>query len=391
MRILFTSQPGSGHWHPLIGLARSLSATGHDVAFAASPKACAAIEANGISCFPVGHDEPEDVVRARRQSLADGSRAEPGVFMVREVFAGSSVRQTLPDMLTIGRTWKPAVVVRENLEFSGFLMAEALDVPHAVVQVTAWRPTLHAHAAEVLDLARARHGLAPDPDPAGMFRHLLLIPRPTGFLDQSILPPSARIIQPLLFDQSGKEGLPAWVDDLPQRPLVFATLGTAFNHVPGVLSSIIAALRDEEISLALTTGRDLDPATLGPPPANVHIERYIPQTLLFPHCDAAVIHGGSGTVMAALRYGLPMVIIPIAADQPLNAQRCAELGVARVIGPADRTPETIREATREVLVNGDYRANAERYREEMARLPGVEHAAGLIERLATRGQIVTGA
>jgi len=42
-------------------------------------------------------------------------------------------------------------------------------------------------------------------------------------------------------------------------------------------------------------------------------------------------HGGSGTVMAALTHGLPMVIVPIMADQPENAERCAALGVAQVI------------------------------------------------------------
>lgn len=164
-----------------------------------------------------------------------------------------------------------------------------------------------------------------------------------------------------------------------------------FNHAPGVLDSIVEGLRDEAITLIATTGRDQDPATFGPQPANVHIERYIPQSLLFPRCDVVVTHGGSGTVMAALRYGLPMVIIPIAADQPDNAQRCAEMGMARVIGPASRTSEMIREATREVLENREYRANAQRFRDEMASLSEAGYAAGLIERLATDSHIVAGA
>lgn len=343
-----------------------------------------------MTCFPVGRDESDEERRQRTRFLANRPQAEQAVFMVREIFAGSAAELALPDVLAIGRTWKPAAVVRENLEFTGFLMAEALNLPHAVVQVTAWRLPLHVLAAEALDRVRVRHGLAFDLDPASMFRHLLLIPRPAGFLDQATLPASAHIIQPLIFDQSGEERLPAWSDGLPEQPLVFATLGTVFNHAPGVLNSIIAGLGDEAITLVLTTGRDLDPASLGSPPANVHVERYIPQTLLFPRCDAVVTHGGSGTVMAALRYGLPMVIIPIAADQPDNAQRCAEMGVARVIGPASRTPEMIREATLEVLENREYRINAERFRDEIASLPGVEYAAGLIQQLPIDNQIVTG-
>jgi UDP:flavonoid glycosyltransferase YjiC (YdhE family) len=45
-----------------------------------------------------------------------------------------------------------------------------------------------------------------------------------------------------------------------------------------------------------------------------------------------------------------MVLIPIAADQPDNARRRAELGVARVIVPDQRAPEAIRAAAREVLL-----------------------------------------
>jgi len=99
------------------------------------------------------------VLRERRRSLVDRSSAEQAAFMVREVFAGTAAEHPLPDVLAIGRTWQPAVVVRENLEFTGFLMAEALGLPHAIIQVTAWRPPLHVLAAEALDQVRARNGV----------------------------------------------------------------------------------------------------------------------------------------------------------------------------------------------------------------------------------------
>ena len=106
-------------------------------------------------------------------------------------------------------------------------------------------------------------------------------------------------------------------------------MGTVFNQVPGILEAILEGLRDEPITLIMTTGRDQDPAAFGPQPPNVHLERYVPQSLLFPRCDLVVTHGGSGTVMTALDHGLPMVIVPVSADQPDNARRCEQLGVAK--------------------------------------------------------------
>jgi UDP:flavonoid glycosyltransferase YjiC (YdhE family) len=77
-----------------------------------------------------------------------------------------------------------------------------------------------------------------------------------------------------------------------------------------------------------------------------------------------------------------MVVIPIFADQPYNAECCAALGVGRVIGPNNRTSKAIRAAVRGVLAVHSYRHNAEALRDEMVVLPGPEHAVQLLARPA---------
>ena len=170
---------------------------------------------------------------------------------------------------------------------------------------------------------------------------------------------------------------------LSERPTVHASLGTIFHRTPGVFPAILEGLRDEPINLILAVGRDQDPTQFGPQPPNVFIERYIPHTALLPHCDVVITHGGFSSVMACFNQGVPMVLIPLAGgDQRGNAERCAALGVGRVIAPEQRTPEVIREAVREVLGNPRYRERAERLREEMQRLSGPEYAVALLEKLA---------
>jgi MGT family glycosyltransferase len=146
---------------------------------------------------------------------------------------------------------------------------------------------------------------------------------------------------------------------------------------------VLAGLRDLLVNLVVTVGRDIDPAEFGPQPAHVHIERYVPQALLLPHCHLVVSHCGSGSVMGALAHGLPMVVIPMGADQPLNAARCETLGVARVLDAMEATPRMVREAVATVLEDPTYRRAAERMRDEIAALPGTEYALTLLERLAT--------
>jgi UDP:flavonoid glycosyltransferase YjiC (YdhE family) len=81
-------------------------------------------------------------------------------------------------------------------------------------------------------------------------------------------------------------------------------------------------------------------------------------------------------VLAALAHGLPSVLLPLGADQPWNADRCARLGVAEVLDPLTATAAEIRRA---VDAADTRRAAAARLQSEIARLPGPEEAVARLE------------
>jgi MGT family glycosyltransferase len=164
---------------------------------------------------------------------------------------------------------------------------------------------------------------------------------------------------------------------------VYVTLGTVFNTESGDLfGRVLAGVRELPVNVVVTVGQHIDPAEFGRQPANVHIARYIPQAQVLPRCAAVVSHGGSGSVLAALAYGLPSVLLPMGADQPHNARRCAALGVARALDPVDATPAEIGAAVAAVLAEPGYRQAAGRLREAALALPGPAHAVALLARLA---------
>jgi MGT family glycosyltransferase len=213
-------------------------------------------------------------------------------------------------------------------------------------------------------------------------RYLTLRPFPPSFPDPALpVTPTTHYVRPLLGDRSGPEELPPWVATIPDQPVVYVGLGTVFNE-PAIFRAFLTGLRDEALTVIVTVGRDQDPADYGPQPNNVHIERYIPLSLLLPHCDLVVTNGGSGTLTAALAHGLPVVVVPVTADQPENAARCAALGFGQVVVPTDLTSEVARHAVRAVLEDPTYRAAAEQMCAEIADLPGSEYAVALLERLA---------
>src|SRR5699024_8744963 len=53
-----------------------------------------------------------------------------------------------------------------------------------------------------------------------------------------------------------------------------------------------------------------------------------PHELLLPRTRAVVHHGGAGTTAAALRSGIPQVVVPFVLDQPFFGRRVREIGVA---------------------------------------------------------------
>ena len=386
MRLLFTTNALLGHFHPLVPLAEAARRRGHEVRFAGAALLGPAVERAGFRLEAAG--PPADAgVGGRFPELLALPPAERANFAWRHNFADQRAAAMVPDLLAIGRAWRPALFVREDAELGACVAAEVLGLPHAAVQATAFRPRLAAVVAEPLARLRAAHGLPPDPAGAMLYRHLYLVTVPPALLPPEVsaaLPATACAIRPVPFDRSGDEALPPWMAELPARPSVYLTLGTIFGGRADVFAPFVRGLADAPVNLIVTVGRNGDPASLGPLPPNTRVERYVPQTLLLPRCAAVVFHGGSGTMISALQHGLPLVVVPLAADQPENAARSAAAGAARVVLPADLTPDVARAAVLEVLGDPAYRRNAERVRDEIAALPSPDDAVRLLEGLVER-------
>lgn len=382
MRLLFTFAGGSGHFEPLVPIARAAEVAGHIVAFAGQPALIPAIEAAGFTAFATAGATFPDTPRRLPLLKLDAEREDRDL---RDGFADRLARERAVSILALCAVWQPDLLVCDEVDFGSMVIAERLGLPYATVLVIAAGSFVrHGLVAEPLNRLRAEHGLPPDPDLTMLNRYLVLSPFPPSYRDPAFpLPATAHTIRPLTLGTAQNDTVPPWMVHLNGAPTVYFTLGTVFNIESGDLfSRVLAGLRDLPINVIATVGHQIDPAEFGQQPANIHIERYIPQSSVLPHCDLVVSHGGSGSVIGALGHGLPMVLIPMGADQPLNAARCAELGVARVLDAVEATPEIVREAVAALLADPAYRRAAKRMRDEIAALPGPGHAVMLLERLA---------
>jgi UDP:flavonoid glycosyltransferase YjiC (YdhE family) len=303
---------------------------------------------------------------------------------LREGFARRLARERAAALVPLYRSWQPDLIVWEETDFGAVVAAEYLGLPHANLLVIAAgsfvRPDV---VGQPLNELRAAYGLPADPDLAMFSRHLVLSPMPPRYRDPAFpLPPTAHGVR--LIEADPANSPPPWPITRPDAPTVYFTLGTIFNVESGNLfERVLAGLRHLPLNLLVTVGWGIDPAELGPQPPNVHVTQHIPQAAVLPHCDLVISHAGSGSVMGALAYGRPMLLIPMGADQPLNAARCKALGVAQVLDPIAATPQDVRAAATTVLETPSYRQSAQQLQTEIAALPGPEHTVTLLEQLLT--------
>jgi UDP:flavonoid glycosyltransferase YjiC (YdhE family) len=385
VRVLFTFAGGSGHAEPLVPIATAVQGSGHGVAFAGRHAAVAPLEVHGFALFPDPADATDGPATITPLLEVDMEREYE---VLRDAYADRFARVAAARLPQLNEEWQPDVVVCDEVDFGSMIAAERLGLPHATVLVTAAGSFVRPEVvAEPLDALRAEHGLPADPGLAMLARDLVVSPFPPSFRDPACpLPPNTLSIRSGAVDRAATRDAPPWAPHRPDRSNVYFTLGTVFNEESGDLfARVLTGLRELPINVVVTVGRNLDADVVGRGAENIHVERYIPQSAVLPHCDLVINHGGSGSVIGALAHGVPLVVLPMGADQPLNAVRCEQLGVGIVLDAVRATSRSVAEAVTAVLSDPTYRAAAQRIRDEITALPGPEAVVPLLEGLLHKG------
>ena len=387
MRVLFTTTGGAGHVGPLVPFARALLGEGHEVLVAVRRSNTGAVLAAGLPVREVG-DAPEAAVAAVFASVQGLGFDEANERVGAELFAGLHGVAALPGVQAAIEEWRPDVLVHESAELAGPLAAERAGLPRARVSLTlAWSEERFLPAAgHAMAPTRAALGLPADPELAWMRDGPVLSLTPLAFEDPAA--PGPAHTQRFREDEEPAGALPAHWWPGQDGPLVYVTFGSVaptMPYFPGVYLDAIAALAALPVRVLLTVGRAADPAALGPLPPNVHVERWVPQSDVVPHAAAMVCHGGFGTVRGALAAGLPLVVVPLFADQPYNARRVASLGAGIELEGGPAAVAGVGDAVRRVLADPSYAAAAADIAADVRALPPVDAAVGLLTDLAAAG------
>jgi hypothetical protein len=352
------------------------------VAFATGEPYATRAQTAGFETFVAGPDERFRAEWAPRfAGFEDLVGNEQRHFFLTEIFANLELVPRAHDLEAIIEAWSPHLLVHEVAELAAPLVGSARGIPYVDVSYGALIDSslLHATGEAAGPHWRAR-GLAPHPV-AGLFRHLYVDTCPPSLQNPEIASLAAvQLLRPAAAATPDVDP-PDWLDRIDTAATVYLTMGTVWNRSLDIFRTVIDAVRDEDLALIITVGRQNDPAALGPAPANVYVHQYIPQGVLLSRCDAVITHGGAGTTLGALAFGVPLLVLPQGADQYANADRVVAAGAGRRLLKHELSVAAVRDALLALLHDRSYRGAAERIRTEIRAMPEPPEAIRRIARL----------
>lgn len=373
MRVLLSTTSGAGHFRPLLPVARALQRAGHAIACAAPVEAAPMVERAGLRHLPfegVPADHPDRAAAFGRAPTLPPAEARQ--LVGSEVFGRLNTTFALPGARAAVAAFGPDLLVHETGESAGRLAAEAAGVPVVGVNPSLSIAGFVTAIAEGVAPLRSSLGLHPDEDGS----RALGAPCVSWF--------------PAAFDVPGAPfgDVHRHHDaDLPEpsggRDLVYVTLGSeaaALPFFPPVLRAVVEGALEAGRPVLVSTGKPVDPGLLAGLDGDLTVETWVDQAEVLRRACVVVCHVGAGSTLGALAAGVPIVAVPLFADQPLIAERVAAAGCGQVAQPGPSLAADVAAAVRELAERPP--EGTARIAAGIAALPPIDDAVPWLESLA---------
>ena len=357
MRVLFVCNPLYGHLNPMLPLAHAAQSHGHAVVVTTGADLASLVQRDGLSSWSVGMTHAQ----------AGGNRQASWLD-----YFEASARARMVDMTSRCTTWRPDLVIHEETELAGPVVAVSVGArsivhglgPIPPARLWTWcaeaieRLAPAAIASEVLSAWRNA-------------RYLHLCPPGLNPVEESSWPD----VLPLRPRTPGGVDEPALISRirrLPHARSVFVTLGTVYGGNTAALMAAIEGLRDVGVNLIVAIGPEGDPSRFEGYGDHVLVERLVPLGSVLKRCSAVVSQGGSGVMLGAMSRGLPQLMLPQGADQFRNAELAARTGAALALLPQDCTSEAVGDGVRRLLNERGFASAAQVLRDQIRVMPDAD-------------------
>lgn len=159
---------------------------------------------------------------------------------------------------------------------------------------------------------------------------------------------------------------------------IYISLGTVFNRAVDFYKLCFEALGNTGHTIVMSIGNQTPIFELGEIPKNFIVKNYVPQTDVLQCTQLFITHGGMNSVSEGLYYGVPLIVIPQSADQPIIAEQVVHIGAGITLQMQSLTANQLREAVDHVLSRSSFKNAVATIRESFRESGGYHQAVNEI-------------
>ncbi len=188
------------------------------------------------------------------------------------------------------------------------------------------------------------------------------------FIPRSLQPQSSKIqddhyfLGPSLAGRTESVNIPSeWFNE---HPLVLVALGSIFNKRMRFYRKCAQAIQDQPYQMILSTGKHVD-QIMEKLPTNVLAFKSVPQLFLLEKAQVFITHGGANSIVEAIWYEVPIIVIPEMGDHFWMAKQVEKLKIGIWIrNRLSLTSTKLRQKINEVANNQTFRKNLKSLKQE---------------------------
>ncbi|MCW9132359.1 glycosyltransferase [Bacillus paramycoides] len=155
---------------------------------------------------------------------------------------------------------------------------------------------------------------------------------------------------------------------------IYISLGTVFNEAIDFYKLCIKAFENSDHTIVMSIGSKTKISDLGDIPENFIVKNYVPQTELLTYTKLFITHGGMNSTHEGLYNGVPLVVIPQSADQPVIAKQVESIGAGVQLHMKELTEDQLRESVELVLNNPSFKEASLNMKESFRKSGGHKQA-----------------
>jgi MGT family glycosyltransferase len=155
---------------------------------------------------------------------------------------------------------------------------------------------------------------------------------------------------------------------------IYISLGTVFNQAIDFYKLCFKAFGGTDHTVVMSIGKKVQLSDLGEIPKNFMVKDYVPQMELLKYTKLFITHGGMNSTNEGFYFGVPLIVIPQSADQPIIAGQVANIGAGIKLQMQSLTASQLLEAADHVLNTPSFHKAVANIREAFQKSGGYQQA-----------------